>query len=67
MLKTYTTVQGEMWDSIAHKCYGDEAGINALMKANEDYIDVVVFPEGVTLTVPDYTKPVTNTLPPWRR
>lgn len=42
MLKTYTTVQGDMWDSIAYKCYGDEAGINALMDANEDYIDTVV-------------------------
>ena len=67
MLKTYTTVQGDMWDSIAYKCYGDVAGINALMDANEDYIDTVVFPAGVTLTVPDYTKPVTSTLPPWRR
>ena len=67
MLKSYTTVQGDMWDSIAYKCYGDAAGINALMDANEDYIDTVVFPAGVTLTVPDYTKPVTSTLPPWRR
>lgn len=67
MLKTYTTVQGDMWDSIAYKCYGDEAGINVLMDANEDYIDTVVFPAGVTLAVPEYTKPVTSTLPPWRR
>lgn len=67
MLKTYTTVQGDMWDSIAYKCYSDEAGINALMDANDDYIDTVVFPAGVTLTVPDYTKLVTSTLPPWRR
>ena len=67
MLKTYTTVQGDMWDSIAYKCYGDEAGINVLMDANEDYIDTVVFPAGVTLTVPEYIKPVTSTLPPWRR
>ena len=67
MLKTYETVLGEMGDSIAYKCYGDEAGINVLMSANEEYIDTVVFPAGVTLTVPDYTKPVTSTLPPWRR
>ena len=67
MLKTYTTVQGDMWDSIAYKCYGDEAGINALMGANEDYIDTVVFPAGIVLTVPEYAKPVTSTLPPWRR
>lgn len=67
MLKTYTTVQGDMWDSVAYKCYGDESGINVLMAANGTYVDAVVFPAGVVLTVPDYEKPVTNTLPPWRR
>ncbi len=67
MSKTYTTVQGDMWDSIAYKCYGDESGINVLMAANETYVDTVVFPAGVELTVSDYEKPVTNTLPPWRR
>ena len=64
MLKTYTTVQGDMWDSIAYKCYGDESGINVLMAGNENYVD---FPAGIVLDVPEYTKPVTSTLPPWRR
>nr|DAW25811.1 MAG TPA: baseplate wedge protein [Caudoviricetes sp.] len=67
MLKSYTTQQGDMWDSIAYKCYGDEAGINALMTENEAYVDTVVFPTGIVLAVPEYKKPVTNTLPPWRR
>lgn len=67
MLKTYTTVQGDMLDSIAYKCYGDESGVNVLMAANETYVDTVVFPAGVVLDVPEYTKPVTSTLPPWRR
>lgn len=67
MPKTYTTVQGDMWDGIAYKCYGDESGINALMAANERYVDTVVFPAGIVLTVPGYTKPVTNVLPPWRK
>ncbi len=67
MLKTYTTVQGDMWDSIAYKCYGDESGINVLMAVNETYVDTVVFPAGIVLTVPEYEKPVTSTLPPWRR
>lgn len=56
-----------MWDSIAYKCYGDESGINVLMAANETYVDTVVFPAGIVLTVPEYEKPVTNMLPPWRR
>lgn len=67
MLKTYTTVQSDMWDSIAYKCYGDESGINVLMAGNENYVDTVVFPAGIVLTVPEYEKPVTNMLPPWRR
>lgn len=54
MLKTYTTVQGDMWDSIAYKCYGDESGINVLMAGNENYVDTVVFPAGIVLTVPEY-------------
>lgn len=56
-----------MWDSIAYKCYGDESGINVLMAVNETYVDTVVFPAGIVLTVPEYEKPVTSTLPPWRR
>lgn len=67
MRKTYTTIQGDMWDSIAYKCYGDEAGMHVLMNANETYIDTVVFPAGVVLNIPEYIQPVTSTLPPWRR
>lgn len=50
MLKTYTTVQGDMWDSIAYKCYGDESGINVLMAVNETYVDTVVFLPVLCLT-----------------
>lgn len=67
MSKTYTTVQGDMWDSIAYKLYGTESAMNVLLRANEAYMETVVFPAGVTLTVPDYTPPLTDRLPPWRR
>lgn len=67
MTKTYTTVQGDMWDSIAYKLYGSESGLNALLEANPAYMDYVVLPGGLTLKVPEYTKPTTNRLPPWRR
>jgi phage tail protein X len=56
-----------MWDSIAKNCYGSELGMNALMEANHRYIDIVVFPAGIELTVPDYSKPETSNFPPWRR
>lgn len=66
-MSKYTTVQGDMWDVIAKKVYDDEAGMNALMEANTDYTEVVVFPAGVSLAVPDWDAPVTSLLPPWRR
>lgn len=67
MRKTYTTIQGDMWDLIAKRLYDDEAVLNVLLAANPAYIDTVVFPAGVVLVVPEYTAPVTSILPPWRR
>ena len=49
------------------KLYGDEATLNVLLGANQRYADIVVFPAGVVLAVPEYIAPVTSILPPWRR
>ena len=46
-----------MWDGIAKKLYDDESGVNALLEANQQYADIVVFPAGIILDVPDYEKP----------
>ncbi len=67
MLDKYITVQGDMWDSIAKRLYGTEAALNVLLEANQQYADIVIFPAGYGLTVPEYVAPVTSTLPPWRR
>lgn len=67
MLNSYTTIQGDMWDSIAYKVYGSEAGMNTLLEANQEYADVVVFPANIALQVPDYEAPGNSNLPPWRR
>ena len=68
MAKTYYTIQGDMWDGIAKKLYDEESGVNALLETNQQYADIVVFPAGIILDVPDYEKPTpTNLLPPWRR
>ena len=56
MAKTYYTIQGDMWDGIAKKLYDDESGVNALLEANQQYADIVVFPAGIILDVPDYEK-----------
>lgn len=67
MSNTYITVQGDMWDFIAKKVYGSEAGMNKLIEANHQYIDIVVFPAGLTLAIPSWAPPKTDMLPPWRR
>ena len=67
MPKTYVTKQGDTWDSIAYELYGAEEGMNALLDVNNDYRQTVIFPSGIVLTVPEYTKPSTSNLPPWRR
>lgn len=67
MTNTYTTTQGDMWDLIAKRLYNDEASLNVLLEANQQYADIVVFPAGIVLEVPGYNAPVTSMLPPWRR
>ena len=50
---TYTTIQGDVWDLIAWKLYGDEKYMKNLIEANWDYIDTVVFSSGTVLNVPE--------------
>lgn len=67
MIAKYTTVQGDMWDSIAKKVYSDEYLMHYLMDANPKQIATVIFPAGVTLTIPDIPVNSAVNLPPWRR
>nr|DAM69346.1 MAG TPA: baseplate wedge protein [Caudoviricetes sp.] len=67
MAKTYTTIQGDMWDGIAKRMYGTERAINILLEANQQHNNTVIFSAGVVLTVPDYEPPRVELLPPWRR
>lgn len=64
---TYTTVQGDMWDSIAYNQLGDVAFTNNLMNLNTDYIDYYIFPAGITLTLPDVSAEQVSSLPPWKQ
>lgn len=62
----YTTIQGDTWDIIAFKVYGNEKYMTALAEANPAYCDVVFFSAGVELIAPDIAKPLLD-LPPWKR
>ncbi len=66
MAKTYTTVQGDMWDSVALKIYGGERYMKTLLETNKKYMDYVVFPADLTLSCPNVEKPVSRFLPPWK-
>ena len=65
---TYTTSQGETWDVIAKRIWGEERLMHKLIEANPAYQETVFFSAGIVLTVPAVETPakVLN-LPPWKR
>lgn len=67
MSKTYTTVQGDMWDSIAYSQLGSTGHTDRLMNANLRYREVYIFPAGIVLTLPEIKHEPSETLPPWKR
>lgn len=66
MAGTYSTIQGETWDSIALEVYGSEEYASYLMKNNYPYLDILVFPSGIVLNTPDLPEETSTGLPPWR-
>lgn len=63
----YVTVQGDMWDSIAYKIYGDASHVDVLINANPQHRYIYVFSAGIELEAPDIEEKVTaNGLPPWK-
>ena len=67
MATEYVTVQGDRWDAIACRLWGDERLMDRLVAANPDCMDMLVFPAGVSLRVPDgvSAKDMQMELPPW--
>ena len=64
----YKTLQGETWDIIAKKVYGDEKYADFLMANNFPLLDVFIFSAGQKVFVAklsDLRKNVNS--PPWRR
>lgn len=66
MARIYRTIQGDTFDIIAYKLWKDEGQCHRIMEANEAYMDVLIFPAGIELEIPDFTpEPKTGGLPPW--
>ena len=66
MAATYTTVQGDTWDSVAYKLWRREECAAYLMEANYRHLDTLVFSSGTTLNVPDLPAEKYGWLPGWR-
>ena len=67
MAKTYTTVQGDMWDSIAYTQMGSTDYTDRLLNLNRQYRMYYPFPAGIVLILPELEKNILDTLPPWKR
>ena len=62
----YRTVQGDAFDGIAWRIWGQEHMAPLLIAANPAWADVLVFEPGVELVVPEATvKTTVEQLPPW--
>lgn len=61
----YTTKQGQAWDQIALEVYGKEIYADFLMKNNPRYLNILVFPAGITLNTPALPESRKD-LPSWR-
>ncbi len=53
MENTYTTKQGDTWDLIAFRVYGDVKYTGWLMQNNFPHLDIFVFDAGVVLQTPE--------------
>lgn len=66
MAGKYVTQQGDTWDLIAYKLYGEERRMKNLIEANWPLLDVLVFSSGTEITVPDLPEETDADLPFWR-
>lgn len=66
-MEYYTTIQGDTWDLMAYKLYGEEKHMRTLYEANWEYADILVFPSGIELVVPDLPEETDESNPFWRQ
>jgi phage tail protein X len=64
--RIYTTVSGDMWDSIAYKFYGDVKYIYLLLRNNPDLLDIFVFSSGTKVYIPELPEEDEEDVPEWR-
>ena len=67
MNEVYQTIQGDTWDIIAKKVYGNEKYLDYLMANNFPLPDYFVFPTGVAVSTPALPVSVQDDLLSWRK
>lgn len=67
----YLTIQGDRWDTVAYKAYGDATMVQPIIEANKEVYLTEILPAGVRLLVPIIEVAEVKTdpelLPPWKR
>lgn len=57
-METYTSVQGDMADSICRQVYGEESEfVEAVLRANPGLADHLILPVGTVVLLPELQKP----------
>lgn len=70
MTSTTITRQGDTWDILAKRLFGNEHYMEELIAANTDHRKTVVFSYGTRINVPDIdteATAVSDNLPPWKQ
>lgn len=68
MSKTYTTIQGDMWDLISLREYGSDKFSHILLDNNRNLVEIVIFDAGTEVFIPDLaTEDDGINIPAWRK
>ena len=65
-MSSYITIQDDTWDVVSLKNYNSELYVADLIKANSKYRELIFFPAGLVLNIPDVVETVNINLPPWK-
>lgn len=65
----HITQDGDRWDLIAHRWYGDALRIDVILRANPIIARLIELPGGMLIRVPVVVEPAIPPagLPPWAR
>ena len=65
-MSTYTTIQGDTWDLISFRVFGEEKYMRYLIEANWDLADVLSFSPGIKINIPELPEEIDEDAPFWR-